>query len=90
MAATAGRPACGTSGRFECSKPSWRRGAAQREDALRLANEIAANAPPAEAIQADLIACEALLAGGRTLDAEKRIGSVGDPHRRARHAGRMG
>ncbi len=56
------------------AKLAARRGAS--EDALRLANEIAANAPPAEAIQAELIACEALLASGRTLDAEKRIGSV--------------
>ncbi len=59
------------------AKLAARRGAS--EDALRLANEIAANAPPAEAIQAELIACEALLAGGRTLDAEKRIGSVATP-----------
>ena len=56
------------------AKLAARRGAS--EEALRLANEIAAKAPPAEAIQAELIACEALLAGGRTLDAEKRIGSV--------------
>ena len=46
------------------------------EEALRLANEIAAKAPPAEAIQADPIACEALLAGGRASEAEKRIGSM--------------
>ena len=56
------------------AKLAARRGAS--EEALRVANEIAAKAPPAEAIQAELIACEALLAGGRTLDAEKRIGSL--------------
>ena len=44
------------------AKLAARRGAS--EDALRLANEIAAKAPPAEAIQAELIACEALLAAG--------------------------
>ena len=56
------------------AKLAARRGAA--EDALKLANEIAAKAPPAEAIQADLIACDALLARGRTIDAEARLGSV--------------
>ena len=47
-----------------------------KDEALRLADEIAAKAPPAEAIQADLIACEALLAGGRTLEAETRLTSM--------------
>jgi hydrogenase-4 transcriptional activator len=56
------------------AKLAARRGA--NEDALRISNEISAKAPPAEAIQAELIACEALLAGGRTVDAEKRISSV--------------
>jgi DNA-binding NtrC family response regulator/tetratricopeptide (TPR) repeat protein len=46
------------------------------EEALRLANEIAAKAPPAEAIQAELIACEALLAGGRVLEAETLVASM--------------
>ena len=70
------------------AKLAARRGAT--EEALRLANEIAAKAPPAEAIQADLIACEALLAlgpRGRSRDANRKHG---DPHRRARHAGRVG
>ena len=44
--------------------------------ALKLASEIAANAPPAEAIQADLIACEALLTAGRPTEAEARMASV--------------
>ena len=70
------------------AKLAARRGAT--EEALRLANEIAAKAPPAEAIQADLIACEALLAGGRAGEAETRVGSMATPHRRARHAGRVG
>jgi hydrogenase-4 transcriptional activator len=56
------------------AKLAARRGAT--EAALRLANEIAAKAPPAEAIQADLIACEALLAGGHPTEAETRMGSV--------------
>ena len=56
------------------AKLAAKRGAA--DEALRIANEIAAKAPPAEAIQADLIACEALLAGGRVLEAEARIGSM--------------
>ncbi len=56
------------------AKLAARRGAT--EEALRLANEIAAKAPPAEAIQADLIACEALLAGGRTGEADTRVGNM--------------
>ena len=56
------------------AKLAARRGAT--EAALRLANEIAAKAPPAEAIQADLIACEALLAGGHPTEAETRMGGV--------------
>ena len=56
------------------AKLAARRGAT--EAALSLANEIAAKAPPAEAIQADLIACEALLAGGHPTDAETRMGGV--------------
>ncbi len=46
------------------------------DEALRLANEIAAKAPPAEAIQAELIACEALLAAGRAPDGEARLADV--------------
>jgi DNA-binding NtrC family response regulator len=42
-----------------------------------MANEIAASAPPAEAIQADLIASEALLAGDRKDEAEARLTQVG-------------
>ena len=53
---------------------SARRGAA--EEALRLANEIAAKGPPAEAIQAELIACDALLAAGRSSEADGRLGHV--------------
>ncbi len=56
------------------AKLAARRGAT--EAALTLANEIAAKAPPAEAIQADLIACEALLSGGHPADAEARMGGV--------------
>ncbi|HKY21041.1 MAG TPA: sigma 54-interacting transcriptional regulator [Vicinamibacterales bacterium] len=58
------------------AKLAARRGAT--EEALRLANEIAASttAPPAEAIQADLIACEALLAAGRSGEADARLSSV--------------
>ena len=56
------------------AKLAARRGAT--EVALRLANEIAAKAPPAEAIQADLLACEALLAGGHPTEAETRMGGV--------------
>ena len=56
------------------AKLAARRGAT--EAALKLANEIAAKAPPAEAIQADLIACEALLAGGHPIEAETRMEGV--------------
>ena len=47
------------------------------DEALRLANEIAASAPPAEAIQADLIAAEALLAAGLKDETESRLGQLG-------------
>ncbi len=57
------------------AKLAARRGAT--EEALRLTNEIAAKAPPTEAIQADLIASEALLAAGRASEAESRLGTVG-------------
>ena len=53
--------------------------AARRGDtdaALRLANEIASKAPPAEGIQADLIACDALIAGNRAADAESRLATI--------------
>jgi DNA-binding NtrC family response regulator/tetratricopeptide (TPR) repeat protein len=56
------------------AKLAARRGA--MEEALRIANEIATKAPPAEAIEADLIACEALLAAGRTPEAKTRLGNV--------------
>jgi len=56
------------------AKLAARRGATA--DALRLADEIAAKAPPAEAIQAGLIACEALLAAGRAAEAETRLADI--------------
>ena len=56
------------------AKLATRRGAT--DEALRLANEIATSAPPAEAIQADLIACEALLAADRAAEAEARLEQV--------------
>jgi DNA-binding NtrC family response regulator/tetratricopeptide (TPR) repeat protein len=46
------------------------------DEALRLANEIATKAPPAEGIQADLIASEALLAANRVPEAETRLTDV--------------
>jgi len=48
------------------------------EEALAIADEIAksANAPPAETIEAELIAAEALLAAGRVEDAEHRLMQV--------------
>jgi hydrogenase-4 transcriptional activator len=57
------------------AKLAARRGAT--EEALSLANEIASSAPPAEAIQADLIASEALVAAGRHDEAEVRLAQVG-------------
>jgi DNA-binding NtrC family response regulator/tetratricopeptide (TPR) repeat protein len=57
------------------AKLAARRGAT--EEALRLANEIATKAPPAEAIQADLIAAEALLAANRVPEAGQRLIDVG-------------
>jgi hydrogenase-4 transcriptional activator len=56
------------------AKLATRRGAT--DEALRLANEIAASAPPTEAIQAELIACEALLAADRAPEAEGRLEQV--------------
>jgi hydrogenase-4 transcriptional activator len=57
------------------AKLAARRGAT--EEALRLANEIVAKAPPTEAIQADLIASEALIDAARVPEAETRLGNVG-------------
>jgi DNA-binding NtrC family response regulator/tetratricopeptide (TPR) repeat protein len=59
------------------AKLAARRGAT--DEALKIADEICAStaAPPAEVIQAELIACEALLAAGRAADAEARAGRVG-------------
>ena len=56
------------------AKLATRRGTT--DEALRLANEIAASAPPAEAIQAELIACEALLAADRPTESEARLEQV--------------
>jgi DNA-binding NtrC family response regulator/tetratricopeptide (TPR) repeat protein len=56
------------------AKVAARRGAT--EDALRLANDIAQKAPPAEAIEAELIACEALVAAGRAPEAETRLADI--------------
>ncbi len=56
------------------AKLALRRGAT--DEALRVANEIAAKAPPAEAIQAELIASDALLLAGRTSEAEARLGEI--------------
>jgi DNA-binding NtrC family response regulator/tetratricopeptide (TPR) repeat protein len=54
-------------------KLAIRRGAF--DEALRIADELtsAAGVPPAEAIQADLAACEALLSAGHTEDAQHRL-----------------
>ncbi len=57
------------------AKLAVRRGATN--EALRLANEIAEMAPPSESIQAGLIACEALLAGGRAPEGERRLIDIG-------------
>jgi hydrogenase-4 transcriptional activator len=58
------------------AKLAARRGAT--DEALRLANEISTStsAPPAETIQADLIACEALLAADRATEAGERLARV--------------
>jgi hydrogenase-4 transcriptional activator len=56
------------------AKLATRRGTT--DEALRLANEVAASAPPAEAIQAELIACEALLAADRAAEVEARLDQV--------------
>jgi DNA-binding NtrC family response regulator/tetratricopeptide (TPR) repeat protein len=60
------------------AKLAARRGAT--DEALHLANEIATAtlAPPAEAIQADLIASEALLAADRSAEAEARLARVAE------------
>jgi DNA-binding NtrC family response regulator/tetratricopeptide (TPR) repeat protein len=56
------------------AKLAARRGDA--EAALRLANDIASKAPPAESIQADLIAGEALIAAGRVQEAETQLATI--------------
>src|SRR5262249_27386340 len=49
------------------------------DEAIRRADEIlAAGAPPSEELQATLIAAEALIAGGRLGDAERRLATVAD------------
>src|SRR5438309_6486910 len=54
-----------------------RRGAA--EDAVHLADEIlGAGAPPSDALQATLIAAEALIAADRLADAEQRLATAAD------------
>ena len=68
------------------AKLAVRRGAF--DEGLRLADEIvhSPSAPTSEAIQAELIACEAILQAGRTAEAQKRLLSVNerlDPRERA-------
>ena len=57
-------------------KLAIRRGA--YDEALAMADELAlaAGVPPADAIQADLAACEALVAAGRVDEAEQRLADV--------------
>ena len=63
--------------RLLTARLALRRG--RREDAVRLATDIAATpgVPASYAIQADLLAVEALLADDRSDDAERRLGPVG-------------
>ena len=67
-----------------------RRGAL--DDAVARADAIveAPLAPPADVINAQLIAADALLEAGRTREAEHRIDVRRSAHRRAGHAGRLG
>jgi len=60
------------------AKLAVRRGAF--DEGLKLADEIAQSpsAPTSEAIQAELIACEAMLQAGRTAEAQKRLLSVNE------------
>ena len=60
------------------AKLAVRRGAF--DEGLRLADEIvhAPSAPTSEAIQAELIACEAMLKAGRTAEAHKRLLTVNE------------
>lgn len=62
--------------RLLTARLALRRG--MRTDALRLATEMAATpgVPPAEAVQAELLAVEALLGDGRAEEAEQRLGVV--------------
>src|SRR5687768_11557490 len=59
-------------------KLAIRRGAF--DEAIAMANELAqaAGVPASDAIQADLAACEALVAAGRIEDAEQRLGTCED------------
>ena len=62
------------------------------DEALAIADEIAksTNAPPAETIEAELIAAEALLSAERVDEAEHRLTQVRVAARSAHHAGRVG
>ena len=62
------------------------------DEALAIADEIAksTNAPPAETIEAELIAAEALLSAGRVDEAEHRLTQVRVAARSAHHARRVG
>ncbi len=64
----------------------------QPDEALAIADEIAksTNAPPAETIEAELIAAEALLSAGRVEEAEHRLDAGRVAARSAHHAGRVG
>ena len=78
-ARTDGRPASGTNGRSACSARGWRCGAARSTRPWSLADEILqAGAPPFDALQATLIAAEALTRAGRLPEAEQRLAAAAD------------
>ena len=71
-ARTAGRPVSGTNGRCACCARGWRSRAARSTKRFALADDIVPpGAPPFDALQATLIAAEALTAAGQLDRAER-------------------
>ena len=91
-APTAARRASGTSGRSACSARGWRCAAARSTDAvaLRRRDPLQAGAPPFDALQATLIAAEALTPGGSPRRGRARLAAAADTLDPAERAGGLG
>ncbi len=90
-APTACRRAAGTSGRCACSARASRCARSAWTRRSRCADEIlGAGAPPFDALQATLIAAEALIAADRLAEAEQRLATAADALDPKSRAGRVG